>query len=75
VAAQWDDEGDVIEIEIETEDEVYPVILYGAGAELVDYVGEVVRVRGILFANDDGKQILRVDSFRMRDDEEAQPDT
>ena len=70
VAVDWDEDGNVIDIELDTERDVYPVELDEMGTELLDYVGDVVNIQGVLFWNDDEWTVLRVESFYVVDEDE-----
>ena len=49
VAVEWDEDVNAIEIEVDSDQDVYPIELEGEGAELLDYVGDVLNIQGEMF--------------------------
>jgi hypothetical protein len=70
VAVQWDEEGNVVDVEIVTDHDIYLVELEGLASALLDYAGEVVSIRGQVYTDEDGWMIVRVISFTIFGDQE-----
>jgi tRNA(Ile2) C34 agmatinyltransferase TiaS len=65
VAADWDEDGNVVVIELETEDAIYELDLSQAGTALLGHVGDTVEVTGSLQEDEDGWEVLVVRSFSV----------
>jgi hypothetical protein len=65
VAVGWNDEGDVIAIDIATaEGESIAVDLEGDGLQLFSYIDETVEITGTVYEDDDGWMRVKVHSIR-----------
>jgi hypothetical protein len=65
VESDWDDDGNVIEIELETDDGSYTIEISGKGQELLAHIDEQVEVVGTQYEDDDGFQYLKVSSYTL----------
>ena len=65
VASDWDEEGNVLAIDLETSDETYLIDLSGTGQELLSHVGRIVEVVGEVEEDEDGWTHILVSSFTV----------
>jgi hypothetical protein len=65
VEADWDDDGEVIAVELDTEDGVFVIDLSEKGAELIALAGEKVEISGTVYDDEDGWTHLVVVSFKV----------
>jgi hypothetical protein len=61
----WDNEGNVIGVRFQTENEQYEIELNVAGQELFDFLDEEVKVVGICGVAKNGTQRIRVSSYEV----------
>jgi hypothetical protein len=64
-AVEWDEDGNVLVVELETDDAIYELDLSRGGVALLDQVGATVRVTGALSTDEDGWEVLVVYSFTV----------
>ena len=67
VEADWDDDDNVIAVELETDDGTYRIELSGSGAQLLRHAGDQVEVEGTVFEDEDGRWNVRISSFNVLD--------
>jgi hypothetical protein len=65
VEVDWDDDGFVIAVELETFDGTYSISSSGKGNELLAYGGQRIEVVGTVSAQDDGWNVLFVSSYTL----------
>lgn len=68
MAVEWDDDDDVTEIEISTDDDSYYVEKNALWEELVDFCDTQVEVTGIVTEAKDGTKQVLVTSYETLDD-------
>ena len=69
VIADWDENGEVIAIDIQTDDEgTFAIALEGAGQDLLSYVDQRVEIEGWLFDGEDGWTYVQVQRFAIARD-------
>ncbi|MCG6880068.1 MAG: hypothetical protein LJE96_13095 [Deltaproteobacteria bacterium] len=68
MAVEWDDDDDVTEIEISTDDDNYYVEKNALWEELVDFCDTQVEVTGIVTEEKDGTKQVLVTSYETLDD-------
>jgi len=71
VEADWDDNGNVIAVELETESETFSISSSGRGDELLSHVGQRVEVVGSVSEDEDGWSVLVVSSYTLLPAEET----
>ncbi len=72
VAADWDDNGNVIGVDLQTDDQDYIIADTGSGPELLQLVGKKISATGTVSHNDDGVSILTVSSFTVLEEEQPE---
>ena len=71
VIADWDENGEVIAVDIQTDDEgTFAISLEGAGRDLLLYVDQRVEIEGWLFDGEDGWTYVHVQRFAIATDPE-----
>lgn len=65
VEVDWDDNGDVIAVELETDETTYTVASSGKGRELLNLAGQRVEVRGTISEDEYGWDVIHVTSFTV----------
>ena len=68
VESETDEDGNILAIDLETEEGTYSIELSGVGEELVSYMGETVEIEGFVTEDDDGWRYLEVLSFTIVSD-------
>ena len=75
-AIEWDDEGNVISVELSTDDLDYIIEPNQLGKELFDCIGEEVEVVGSVTQDSDKNDCIRITSYKIIDfyDDEDEDD-
>jgi hypothetical protein len=71
IEADWDDDGNVIAVELETDDETISISNRGKGGELLAHVGQRVEVVGTVAVDEEGWEVLFVSSFTLLPSDES----
>jgi len=70
-AVEWDEDDNVVAIALSTpEEEEYRIEDNPVGAELLDLIYESVKVTGSINENEFGNKSIRVDSYKLVDEEQ-----
>jgi hypothetical protein len=69
-ATEWDDNDNVVAIEITTDDDNYMVDNNKQGEELFDFLDEEVEVTGFALEDRDGAKWISVTSYEVLDEED-----
>ncbi len=72
VAADWDEQGNVIGVDLQTDEQDYIIADTGSGVEILHLVGKKISATGTVTQNEDGVSILTVSSFKVLDDEPSE---
>ena len=65
IPSQWDDNGKIIGVSINTNDEKeYLIELFGAGNDLLSLIHQKVAVRGKIRQRIDGSNLIRVTNYK-----------
>ena len=65
VEADWDDDGNVVAVDLESDDGTFSISASGKGTELLGLAGQRVEVVATVSVNEDGWDVLLVSSYTL----------